>query len=335
MFKQNIYVKIRKGCKMGKFTVIPENTFKGLQLDAGVLLRRFNPDNPSSPADEDIICATTGGINPSCVPTFSDLGEDVDNVPVNMMELKHLDSWECKISTSSLGTTPELIKLALGCADIHADKSMIVPRADLKQSDFTDLWWVGDRADGGFVAIQLKNALSTGGFSLQTTKNAKGTISLEITGHVSINAQKEVPMVFYSADPSAFEWVTVEAEAPATSIFGYTVSQLQDNVKVDGATISGTLKYIDDGALVPTWGEGNFLALKFSGFDPKATSVKVGLDPSQSSGLVEILTDPDKNGTFKVTDKDSQVLKVVSTDGTDTLVQTYSLSKLILEDAGA
>lgn len=188
---------------MGKFTVIPQDTFDGLQLDAGVLLNTFNPATPTAPADEDIICATTGGITVACVPTFSDLGEDVDNVPVNMKELKHLDSWECTLSTTSLGTSPELIKMALGCADIDGtDETKIVPRADLKQTDFSDIWWVGDRADGGMVAVQLKNALSTGGFSLQTTKNGKGQIALTITGHVSINAQKEVPMVFYSADPT-------------------------------------------------------------------------------------------------------------------------------------
>ena len=188
---------------MGKFTVIPQDTFDGLQLDAGVLLNTFDPATPTAPDDEDIICATTGGITVACVPTFSDLGEDVDNVPNNMKELKHLDGWECTMSTTSLGTSPALIKMALGCADIdETDTSKIVPRADLKQSDFSDIWWVGDRADGGMVAVQLKNALSTGGFSLKTTKNGKGQIALTITGHVSINAQKEVPMVFYSADPT-------------------------------------------------------------------------------------------------------------------------------------
>ena len=186
---------------MGRFTVIPQNTFNALQMDAGVLLKRFDPANPAAPADEDIICATTGGVNPSCVPTFSDLGEDVDNCPNGLKELKHLDYYDCKVSTTSLGTSPELIKLALGCADINAETSAIVPRADLAQTDFSDIWWVGDRADGGLVAIQLKNALSTSGFSLQTTKNGKGQIALELTGHVSINAQKEVPMVFYSMDP--------------------------------------------------------------------------------------------------------------------------------------
>ena len=214
---------------MGRFTVIPENTFSALQLDAGILLKRFNPASPGFD-DDDIICATTGGINPSCVPTYSDLGEDVDNCPVNMKELKHLDSWECKVSFTSLGTSPELIKLALGCADIDAETSAIKPRKDLAQTDFSDIWWVGDRADGGFVAIQIKNALSTGGFSLQTTKSGKGQISVEITGHVSIDDQSTMPMVFYSVDPdndyyvvsydsnggTAVESETVEAGAKAT-----------------------------------------------------------------------------------------------------------------------
>jgi hypothetical protein len=210
---------------MGRFTVIPQNTFNALQMDAGVLLKRFDPANPAAPADEDIICATTGGINPSCVPTYSDLGSDVDNVPVNMKELKHLDSWECKLSTTSLGTSPELIRMALGCADINAETSAIIPRASLAQTDFSDIWWVGDRADGGLVAVQIKNALSTGGFSLQTTKNGKGQISLEITGHVSINAQSEVPMKFYSMDPEDVDaWTVVQTLSHVTS--SYTSSSV-------------------------------------------------------------------------------------------------------------
>ena len=234
---------------MGKFTKIPQNTFSALQLDAGVLLKQFDPTTAAEPADADIITATTGGINATCIPTYSDLGEDVDNVPVNMKELKHLDSWECKLTTTGIGTSPELIRYALGAADISgatyaitSDEAIdetktyyvrsgtspnytytkvttpdvsdigtyyemtspdykITPRRDLKQTDFADIWWVGDRADGGLVAVKLINALSTGGLSLQTTKNGKGQVSIELTGHVSINAQDTMPMEWYSADP--------------------------------------------------------------------------------------------------------------------------------------
>lgn len=188
---------------MGRYTVVPQNAFDALQLDAGVLLKNFDITAAARGelgfTDSDILCATSGGVNPTCVPTYSDFGEDVDNVPANMMEFKHLDSWECKLSTTALGTSPELIQMQLGAADIVGE-TKIVPRRDLKQTDFKHLWWVGDKANGGFVAIQIKNALSTGGFAIQTTKNGKGTLTLEITGHVSLNAQNEVPMVFYSID---------------------------------------------------------------------------------------------------------------------------------------
>lgn len=186
---------------MSRFTVIPQDTFNQLQTDAGVLLKTFDPDNPAAPDDEDIITATTGGINAVCQAEYSDYGEDVDNVPNNMKELKHLDGWNCTLSTTALGTSPELIKLQLGAADIDGtNTSKIVPRRDLKQTDFADIWWVGDKADGGLLAVRLINALSTGGFNLQTTKNGKGQLSLELTGHVSIDDQDTVPMEFYSMD---------------------------------------------------------------------------------------------------------------------------------------
>lgn len=186
---------------MGMFTVIPQSTFEEMQLDAGVILTTFDPANPAAPADSAIVCATTGGINVSAVPTYSDMGADVDNCPVNMKELKHLDSWECKMSFTSLGTSPASIKMALGAADIDGtNASKIVPRMDLAQTDFSDLWWVGDRADGGLVAARLVNALSTGGFTIQTTKAGKGQVSVELTGHVSMSAQKVVPIEFYSIE---------------------------------------------------------------------------------------------------------------------------------------
>ena len=181
---------------MGKFSKIPKSTFDELQVDAGVLLKTFDPKNPAL-VDSDIICATTGGINPTCVPTYSDWGEDVDNCPNGMKELKHLDGWETSLGFTALNTTPEVIRLSLGAADITTESGKITPRADLKDTDFSDVWWVGDRSDGGLVAIRLINALSSAGFSLQTTKNGKGQIAVTLAGHVSIEAQDVVPMEFY------------------------------------------------------------------------------------------------------------------------------------------
>ena len=219
---------------MGKFTVIPQDTFTGLQLDAGVVLTQFDPTAPAV-VDEAIVCATTGGINISCTPTYSDLGEDVDNCPVNMKELKHLDSWACGMSFTSIGTNPRSIRMALGAADIDAETGAITPRRNLSQSDFQDLWWVGDRADGGCVAIQLKNALSTDGFTLQTTKSGKGQVSVGLTGHVSLSDQNTMPMVIYSMDASE-----VATKYTVTQTLSHVTSSFTDDKITEGNTLTAT-----------------------------------------------------------------------------------------------
>ena len=98
---------------------------------------------------------------------------------------------------------------------------------------------------------------------------------------------------------------------------------------------SGTLKYFDTpGAIVDYWGAGNFLAAKFSAPNNDWTaydSVKVGLEPSMGSGLQELINDPDKNGIFKISDKDTQVLKVVAKKGSNEAIKTYSLRDLTVE----
>ena len=123
---------------------------------------------------------------------------------------------------------------------------------------------------------------------------------------------------------------TTTAMLGTETIYGESVSDLQDNIVITDNAITGTLKFLTGGQIAGYWGDGNFLALQFSDLDPNATSVKVGLDPSQGSGLVEILTDPDKNGVFKITNKDTQKFKIVTSDGTHTKTKTYDVSGLTL-----
>ena len=116
-------------------------------------------------------------------------------------------------------------------------------------------------------------------------------------------------------------------------MFGVPVSDIQDDdVAVEGDAITGTLKYISTGTLADTWGAGNFIALKFINKDSDVVKVMVGLDPSQSSGLVEL--DEDMNGVFKITDKDAQKFVVEAYDAKNQkVVKEYDLSGLTLENA--
>ena len=183
-----------------KYTKIPETTFKNLQLNAGVLLSAFDPVT-ATVANESIIGATTGGVNFTATPTFSDYGEDVDNCPKNMKELKKLDAWEISLSGTYVTVDANAVKALVGAADVSGNK--ITPRNDLKLTDFTDVWWVGDYSDqngetnGGFVAIHMMNALSTGGFAIKSSDNGKGNFAFTYTAHYSMNAQDTVPFEVY------------------------------------------------------------------------------------------------------------------------------------------
>lgn len=183
-----------------KYTKIPETTFKNLQLNAGVLLSAFDPGT-ATVANESIIGATTGGVNFTATPTFSDYGEDIDNCPKNMMELKKLDSWEISLSGTYVTVDANAVKALVGAADVSGNK--ITPRNDLKLTDFTDVWWVGDYSDqngetnGGFVAIHMMNALSTSGFSIKSSDNGKGNFAFTYTAHYSMDAQDTVPFEVY------------------------------------------------------------------------------------------------------------------------------------------
>lgn len=183
-----------------KYTKIPETTFKNLQLNAGVLLSAFDPGT-ATVANESIIGATTGGVNFTATQTYSDKGEDIDNCPKNMKELKNLDYWDINMSGTYVTVDVNNVKSLVGAADVSGNK--ITPRNDLKLTDFTDVWWVGDYSDqngetnGGFVAIHMMNALSTGGFAIQSSDNGKGNFAFTYTAHYSMSAQDTVPFEVY------------------------------------------------------------------------------------------------------------------------------------------
>lgn len=193
-----------------KYTKIPTDTFKNLQLNAGVLLKSFDVETQTMAADS-IVGATSGGVSFTAVPSFIDFGEDIDNCPKNMKEMKKLDSWEAKMSGTFASVSKSLAKTLVGAADLSGSK--IAPRNDLAATDFSDLWWVGDYSDvnedgtstgkAGFIAIHLLNSLSTGGFSIQSSDKGKGQFEFEFTGHYSMEDQDKVPFEVYVQEGTA------------------------------------------------------------------------------------------------------------------------------------
>lgn len=183
-----------------KYTKIPAETFKELVLNAGILVTDFNPST-GAVSDEDIIGATQGGVSFTATPTLVDMAEDIDNCPKGVMEMMKIDTWEAVMSGTYVSANTTIAKSLLGAADVAGNK--ITPRADLLDTDFDDIWWVGDYSDkntgdgAGFIAIHMMNALSTGGFSIQSGDKAKGQLAFIYTAHYSLDAQETVPFEIY------------------------------------------------------------------------------------------------------------------------------------------
>lgn len=198
---------------MAKFTQIPTDTFKKLQLNAGILTTEFDPATGALGASS-IIGATSGGVSFEATPSFTDFGEDIDNCPKNTKELKKLDSWEAKMSGSFVTMDTNVATSVIGTAAVASDDSTkVVPRNSVEAKDFKNIWWVGDYSDinedgssageAGFIAIKLINALSTGGFKIQSGDKAKGTFEFEYTGHYSSENIDTVPFELYIKAGSA------------------------------------------------------------------------------------------------------------------------------------
>jgi hypothetical protein len=195
-----------------RYTLLAPNAFEKIQMNAGILASDFTPSTGAL-TESNILGVTSGGISFTATPEYADFGEDIDNCPKNTMELKRIQDVEVKISGTFAAIDTALAKLLMSAADIGTtDTTKVTPRKELLADDFADMWLIGDYSDktgatnGGYVAIKMLNALSTGGFSVQTTDKEKGKFAFEFTGHYSYDEPDTVPYEVYikagTAEPS-------------------------------------------------------------------------------------------------------------------------------------
>lgn len=184
-----------------KFTQIPTNTFSTIQINAGVICSEFTPATGTVTG---IIGATSGGNTFNSNPAFVDFGEDVDNVPPRTMQLQRIQYYDPTLTTTFVAADTDLGKMLQAAADVDGSNTAhLIPRTALSTDDFDDLWLVGDYSDkngatnGGYIAIHIKNALNTGGFQWQTTKDGKGQFSAEFHGHYDLTNIDNQPFEIY------------------------------------------------------------------------------------------------------------------------------------------
>lgn len=217
---------------MAKFTQVRTDTWESIQINAGVLVSTFDPATGTY-TKSNILGATNGGVSFNTNPEFVDYGEDIDNVPANTKQLKRIKSYSPELSGTFTVIDTALGKKLIAAADIDSQNDAhIIPRENLTTTDFGDIWLVGDystkngNVNGGYVAIHVKNALSTGGFQWQTSKDGKGQFAFTFTGHYDLENMDDIPFEMYVKDGASDDITVTITTQPSdvTVVAGHAAS---------------------------------------------------------------------------------------------------------------
>ena len=204
--------------------------------------------------------------------------------------------------TALRGEMIRAVGFGVGICTGQKDKNEV----DIYENDYlkvsTALYLVQDSA-GGFIAKAVSSGAS------DTALSAEFAATAEVVDNLA-----KTPVI-------------AATEAGTTNLWGHLVSSLQSGVTISNGAITGSLSYINSGALKRDWGAGNFLALKFTDF-ADADKIMVGLEPSVSSGLAAL--DEDMNAVFKITDKAKQLLVIDTYKDEDVVRQIFTLTGLTL-----
>lgn len=192
---------------MSKYTQYKAQFWREVQMNAGILVRGFNPENGNYTG---IVGATSNGITFNPNPTYEDFGADVDNVPPNTKQLKRLKYYDPVLSGTFRTIDPQTV------ADLCPGKNnsgTIVPGSVLTDSMFKDVTLIADYSDvnadseatgavAGYVAVTIHNALNTKGYQWKTNKDGKGEFSFEFHGHYDLDAPDTAPYTIYVKEPT-------------------------------------------------------------------------------------------------------------------------------------
>ena len=185
--------------------VISQAEFAQMTFDSGVIVKNFNPATFTTPSASDILAVTTGNITHNFKLTTVNLAEDVNNIHILPKETQIVTGYENPtISFTALNCTPEMIKFLLGFATKSGSKISPTMEVD-PANDFQSLALVLMCVGGGFVAIALSNAISTGGIALTTQKGGKDSFNVTITGYGSLAAPTVLPVDYYAVPAVAVD----------------------------------------------------------------------------------------------------------------------------------
>ena len=214
------------GVKSNITTPLRKETYKSLQLNAGVTLVNFDLSQYSSAEDLKTAIATAIQTNTNVLGatrgggTFTitrDIRQvEADGVRYLFVGSEIVDAMDGYLSETLIEITPMHIKQVLGNVDITTSglKTTLSFRTAFEDGDYlTNVVWIGDTSEG-FVAIELANALNTADFTFTFADKNEGTCNVEYHAHqgdVSDYENAPFGMIFFDAEGELDELTVTSA----------------------------------------------------------------------------------------------------------------------------
>ena len=274
-------------------TAARKDTFKSLQLNAGVMLINFDVSGyndaeslktalAAAIADgSNLLGATRGGGTHTMSRDMRQV--DVDGVRGRFVGQNIVDGGDVYISTTLLEQTPEHLKAVLGNADInddHPNHITVKVRLAIDDTDYiSNVIWIGDTSEG-FMAIELYNGLNTADFTFTWADKNEGTVSAEFHGHVDDMEDTEyLPVVYHFLTPSSAMGDLTVTSAAGSAVGGtaitkdYTLKTGEKFVyKVGTASSAPSIAYLEKADYTWTeWDGSSEIAVGASANGKKAT----------------------------------------------------------------
>lgn len=174
---------------------VKTDTIENTEFEAGLILKNKFTASSSFNKNNDVLCATIGGIKVAIAQIKQVI--KFDGVLDNTAGIERVVGWTGSVQFSTKEVDSEKVKLALGFAGITSTTgkdTITLKQGIIPTTDYQDFYVLGKLGDGSWRQIIINKAMNVSG--LNETRNDKNEteISFDLQANYGIDTQDTPPI---------------------------------------------------------------------------------------------------------------------------------------------
>ena len=170
---------------------VKTDTIENVEFEAGLILTKKFESASSFNKQNDVLCATTGGIKVN----ISAMKQVIkfDGLMDNTAGVERIIGWTASVQFSTKEVDAEKVKLALGYATI-SENNVTLNQGVIPTTEYKDMYVLGKMGNGDWRQVCISKAINVNG--LQETRNDKGEteIAFNLQANYGIDTQDTAPV---------------------------------------------------------------------------------------------------------------------------------------------